>query len=174
MTGRKFTIAAAGLALFALSAAAPSRFDFGDAPLSPSAAKPIIGQIAFVSEVESGLDFLARVDTGAAFCSVHAIDVSIDGGSDDLHANVGKIIRFRIANRTGQSAWLERSISDVKKIRNSNGAELRYTVSMTFTCLGIQREVLVSLNDRSEMNYAMLLGRNLLSGEFVVDVAHGS
>jgi hypothetical protein len=41
---------------------------------------------------------------------------------------------------------------------------------MRLTVAGVQREVLVSLNDRSRMSYSMLLGRNFLEGKFVVDV----
>ena len=56
-------------------------------------------------------------------------------------------------------------------IRTSEQEELRYMVPMTLQHAGVEREVLVSLNDRSQMNYAMLLGRNYLQGEFLVDVA---
>jgi hypothetical protein len=43
-------------------------------------------------------------------------------------------------------------------------------VPVMLTVAGVQREVLVSLNDRSRMSYSMLLGRNFLEGKFVVDV----
>ncbi|MCI0334254.1 MAG: RimK/LysX family protein [Planctomycetes bacterium] len=133
--------------------------------------KPVLGPIAPVTESESGLEFIARVDTGAKTCSIHAEELSVIDGSDTMQQNIGKTIRFRIANRNGQSSWLERPIAEVSYVKNSNGAEWRYLVPMTLACEGTQKEVLVSLNDRSDMNYAMLVGRNLLAGKFLVDVA---
>ena len=34
-----------------------------------------------------------------------------------------------------------------------------------------RKEVLVTLNDRTDMEYPLLLGRNFLRGDFLVDVA---
>jgi hypothetical protein len=164
------------LACAGLSASAPSHFDVSNPSLTTTSAsvrKPVLGQTAFVTEIESGLAFLARVDTGAASCSIHAEEIRIVEASDDLHANVGKTVCFRITDRDGQSKWLQRPINKVKKIKNPNGTEHRYLVTLNFFCQGQVREVLVSLNDRSTMNYSLLLGRNFLTGNFMVDVAHG-
>jgi len=136
-----------------------------------SASKPVLGPIAAVTEQESGIGFVARVDTGAKVCSIHADDISVIDGSDAMQENTGKVIRFRITNRNGESTWLERQIAEVSLVKNANGAEWRYLVPMTLACEGSHKQVLVSLNDRSEMNYAMLLGRNLLAGAFLVDVS---
>ncbi len=173
MSRRKITIAAALLALAAVSAATPPRTRLADAPLAPSAPKPVLGQTAFVTESDSGLELLARVDTGAATCSIHAEQITITA-ADTIERNVGKTIRFRITNRHGQSAWLERCVAEVREIRTTSGSELRYLVPLTIVCQGRERQVLVSLNDRSTMDYTMLLGRNLLAGEFLVDVERGS
>ena len=35
----------------------------------------------------------------------------------------------------------------------------------------IEREVLINLNDRTKMEYKFLVGRNVLLGRFIVDVA---
>jgi hypothetical protein len=138
--------------------------------VSGSAAKAVLGATATVSEMESGLKFAARVDTGAKTCSIHAENLSVVGGSESMQENVGKLIRFRIANKGGESQWLERPIAKTSLVKSANGAEWRYLVPMTLACEGTEKQVLVSLNDRSEMGYAMLLGRNLLAGEFLVDV----
>jgi hypothetical protein len=142
-------------------------------PMAGSGAKFVLGPTAIVSERESGIDFVARVDTGAKTCSIHAEELSVVGGSTSMQENVGKLIRFRIANRAGESMWLERSIAKTSLVKSANGAEWRYLVPMTLACEGTEKQVLVSLNDRSEMGYAMLLGRNLLAGEFLVDVGTG-
>jgi hypothetical protein len=142
-------------------------------PATGSVAKAVLGPTAIVSEMESGLKFAARVDTGSKTCSIHAVDLSVMGGSDQMQENVGKLIRFRIANRDGKSRRLTRFIAEVSLVKSANGAEWRYKVPMTLACEGTERQVLVSLNDRSEMEYAMLLGRNLLAGNFLVDVGNG-
>jgi ribosomal protein S6--L-glutamate ligase len=36
---------------------------------------------------------------------------------------------------------------------------------------GVEKEVLINLNNRSKMDYKLLVGRNLLLGRFIVDVA---
>lgn len=134
------------------------------------AGRRLVGPVAKVAEAESEMQFIARVDTGAKTCSLHAAEKKIEGASKYMEDNLGKIVRFRIENRRGESQWLERPIAEVREIRTSEGEEMRYLVPMQLACQGVQREVLVSLNDRSQMNYTMLLGRNFLAGEFVVDV----
>lgn len=139
---------------------------------SEVAAQPlrVLGPIATVGEAETEMQFLARVDTGARTCSIHAAEKQVTGGSKYMEENLGKIVRFRVSNRQGDSQWIERPIAEVRKIRTSEGEETRYLVAMTLQCNEVEREVLVSLNDRSQMTYNMLLGRNFLENRFVVDV----
>jgi len=133
-------------------------------------AKRVLGPVVAVSEEETAMRFVARVDTGARTCSLHTSEKKILEGGEFMQDNVGKTVRFRVENRLGESQWLERRIAEVRLITTSEGEETRYLVPMTFNCVGVDREVLVSLNDRSRMSYSMLLGRNFLAGEFVVDV----
>ena len=130
----------------------------------------ILGPVARVDEAETGIPFLARVDTGARTSSLHTSEKQVINGSEFMEDNLGKTVRFRIENRDGQSQWIERTIAEVREIRTSEGEEVRYLVPMMLTVDGVQREVLVSLNDRSRMSYPMLLGRNFLEGRFLVDV----
>ncbi|MGI9428772.1 MAG: RimK/LysX family protein, partial [Bythopirellula sp.] len=58
----------------------------------------------------------------------------------------------------------------ISVIKTSEREETRYKVPVTLNCLDVKKRVLVSLNDRSHMTYPMLLGRNFLQGDFVVDV----
>ncbi len=132
--------------------------------------KRTIGAVAMVKETESNLKFRARVDTGATTSSLHVEDWKIDGEADRMVDNVGKRIQFRIRNREGENQWLERRIVDISMIKTSEKQEQRYKVRMTLRCEDVEKRVLVSLNDRSHMNYRVLLGRNFLQGDFVVDV----
>jgi len=141
-----------------------------DQSVETTHAKRVIGPVATIGERETDLRFLARVDTGAETCSLHTTEKTIVGGSEYMEENIGKTVRFRIENRRGETCWLERPIAEVREIRTSEGEETRYLVPMQLACDGVEREVLVSLNDRSRMTYAMLLGRNYLAGHFIVDV----
>jgi len=135
-----------------------------------NSARRVLGAVVTVGEAETDMQFLARVDTGARTCSLHTSEKQVQGGSKFMEDNVGKTIRFRIIDRHGESQWLDRPIAEVRKIRTSEGEETRYLVPMALKCSNVEREVLVSLNDRSRMSYPMLLGRNFLAGTFVVDV----
>jgi len=136
-----------------------------------SSARHVLGSVVAVGEAETEMQFFARVDTGAKTCSLHTVEKKVVDGSKFMEDNVGKLLRFRIENHDGVSKWLERIIAEVRKIRTSEGEETRYLVPMALKCNNVEREVLVSLNDRSRMSYPMLLGRNFLAGTFVVDVA---
>lgn len=142
-----------------------SRIFLGDKSLR------LVGPTAQVLEPESGLTFQARIDTGATRCSLHVVEWVIDDELPAMTDNLGKQIRFRMANRRGQTEWLTRDIAEVALIRTSEEEEMRYLVPLSLVIDGFEREVLVSLNDRSDMDFAMLVGRNYLDGEFVVDVS---
>lgn len=168
-------IALAGIAL-AASSYPPQQKDSSPYFPDPSVVslgettRRLVGPVALVWEGESGLPFKARVDTGAQRCSLHVAEWEIPNEAATMVENVGKTIRFRLENRCGKTWWLERPIAEVALIRTSEREELRYMVPLLLSLHGVEREVLVSLNDRSEMQYAMLVGRNYLSGQFVVDV----
>jgi hypothetical protein len=134
------------------------------------AEKRIIGPTAIVAEAESELDFRARVDTGAMTSSVHVEEWAIEDESTDMNENVGKKIRFRMKNHKGESQWLESRVEEIGVVRTSEQEEVRYKVLLTLLWNDVKKQVLVTLNDRSHMKYPMLLGRNFLEGDFVVDV----
>jgi hypothetical protein len=141
------------------------------ASLTPRVAeKRIIGPTTIVAEANSSLNFKARVDTGAMTTSVHVEEWAIAGESEKMEENVGKTIRFRMKNHKGESQWLESRIEEIGVVRTSEQEEARYKVQLTLCWNDVKKQVLVTLNDRSHMKYPMLLGRNFLEGDFVVDV----
>lgn len=133
--------------------------------------KTIIGPVAEVDAVGHDLDFIARVDTGATTCSLHVEEWKIADESPKMADNVGKKIRFLLTNRDGDSEWVERKIVQLSIVKTSEREEARYKVPMDLACRSVKKRVLVSLNDRSHMKYAMLLGRNFLDSDFLVDVS---
>jgi hypothetical protein len=141
----------------------------GDAE-PPEKEKRIIGATATVLEKQSNLLFRARVDTGAKSCSLHIEEMSIDGEEEKWVDNIGKIVRFKVKNRNGESHFLDARIDGYVIIKTSGARVRRYKVPMTLRWKGVEKTVLVTLNDRDGMEYPLLLGRNFLRGDFVVDV----
>ena len=132
--------------------------------------KKVIGPTAVVEEAESDIVFAARVDTGATTSSIHVEECKVESAAPKMEENVGKKIRFKIKNPKGESEWLEREIAEISTIKTSEQEEVRYKVPITLNVKDVKKRVLVSLNDRSHMTYPVLLGRNFLQGDFVVDV----
>lgn len=137
-------------------------------------AKQVIGATATITELTSGLPFSARIDTGAASCSIHTIKWEIKDPAKRPPDNVGKPIRLLIKNDRGEEQWIDAVISGRVRIRNSalddDDYHGRYKVRLPFEWNGFKKEVEVTINDRTEMEYPLLMGRNYLSGDFLVDV----
>lgn len=130
-----------------------------------------LGAIAEVALVESGLTFDARVDTGASASSVHCLQFEITDEADEPQDNRGKAVRFQIENGRGEQAWIETEIVDYSKVKSVDATTGRYYVRLLLRCEGIEKEALVTLHDRSRMRQKLLLGREFLEGDFLVDVS---
>ncbi|MCF6442488.1 RimK/LysX family protein [Pseudoalteromonas luteoviolacea] len=132
--------------------------------------KMIIGHIEAINLPEFGISSLpVRVDTGAQTSSLHVDNikqVSVQGKPGvefDIHPemhNVDKVIRC--------SAPLH----DVRKVKSSNGmSEQRYVIKTRAQMGGFEWDIEVTLTNRADMTYLMLLGRQALSGLFYVEVS---
>jgi hypothetical protein len=133
-------------------------------------AKHIIGATAIIIEPQSQLSFLARVDTGAASCSIHCEQWEIEDESESMEENIGKPIRILLGNHKDEPEWIESQINRCVTVKTSERKESRYKVPLTFRWKNIEKKVVVTLNNRGHMNYPVLLGRNFLEGDFLVDI----
>lgn len=103
----------------------------------------------------------AKIDTGAYTCSIHCNNLILktEEGKQILTFQLldDRIYRFEEFTR--------------KKIKNSFGEmEERYIIK---TLIHIGRKKInttISLSDRENMRYPVLIGRRLLKGKFIVDV----
>ena len=120
--------------------------------------------------MKSQITYHARVDTGAKSCSIHTEEVIIEDAADSMEDNVGKSVRIKLKNKKDDSEWVEAKINRLVRVKTSERAEKRYGVSLILARNDVEKEVSVTLTDRSEMIYPLLLGRNYLEGDFVVDV----
>ena len=174
LSGVRFAAGPArGVVLVALSVSMLGLVDAGGQTVSQRK-KHIIGATAVLTEVSSGLPFAARVDTGAHSCSLHVEKVEIKNESKKPLDNIGKSIRFLIKNEQGESDWVETTIAGVVRVHSSalkdGEYDRRYKVRLTLEWEDFRKEVLVTLNDRTDMTFPLLVGRNYLRHDFLVDV----
>jgi hypothetical protein len=135
--------------------------------------KQIIGAVERLQIKDAGLDYLARIDTGARTTSLHAIDLEIEDDEGDYLKNVGKQATFTTINEQGKESILHKPISDITKVNNAQGIEYRYMVKMDIIWKEQRKRIDINLRDRSSMKYKLLIGRDWLSGDFLVDVEPG-
>jgi hypothetical protein len=136
--------------------------------------KRIIGGTANLTEVSTGLTFPARIDTGAETCSLHVEKLEISDKTRKRVQNIGKSVRFLLKGADGKTKWTEAIIASAVRVKSSalksGEYDHRYKVRLTLQWKDIRKEVLVTLNDRTSMEYPLLVGRNFLHGDFLVDV----
>lgn len=125
-----------------------------------NAEKLIIGPTALVVIQEASISFNARVDTGAGTTSIHAKNIRIANGMVD----------YTIINQSGSEARLSSRVVREGVVKNAEVRETRVFVYLNIQHQGQTRQTLVNLNDRSKSSYKLLLGRNWLTGSYLVDV----
>jgi hypothetical protein len=135
--------------------------------------KKLVGAVEKMCVVTIGMDFQARIDTGARTTSLHAIDINVQEGEQDKQRNIGKFVEFKTINEQGAEKELRMKITNVTRISNAQGIEYRYMVKMNLLWKGCLKQVDINLRDRSLMKYKLLIGRDWLRGDFLVDVEIG-
>ena len=108
-----------------------------------------------------------RVDTGAATSSLHVdnIEEFVKDGEDwvrfDIHPDIHDV--KRIVRR-------EAKVEAVRKVKSSTATrERRYVITTTLVMADMEWPIQLTLTDRSEMTYLMLLGREAMKGRLIVD-----
>lgn len=123
----------------------------------------VVGAVEPVRIVEADLVFRARIDTGAGSSSLDAREIAVEDGR----------VRFVLEDEAGQRRMLSAPLADHALVRGALGSDQRPRIALQLELGGVRKRVLVSLRDRSRMQYKMLVGRDFLAGDFVVDVARG-
>ena len=129
--------------------------------------KKIIGkrEIIDILDLELfGLD--AKIDTGADSNSLHCDDIFIDNE---------KFVHFTLLDKVHPSYHgkkLKMPLYKLKKVKSSNGAtQIRASIQVNVSFFGKIYKTTVSLTNRSDMKYPMLIGRKFLANRFLVDVS---
>lgn len=130
----------------------------------------LIGRREFVDFPELKLFSVeAKIDTGAYTSSIHCTDITVKT------INKKEILCFRLFDDSHPeiSEHIHQfNEFSIKKIKNSFGEMEERFVIKTLIKLGkkIIRSTL-SLSDRENMRYPVLIGRRLLKGKFIIDVS---
>ena len=75
------------------------------------------------------------------------------------------------AEKEGEGGGLLKGLQ--KRVKSSTATrEKRYVIVTPIIMDGVEWEIQLTLTDRSEMTYMMLLGREAMSGRFIVDPEH--
>lgn len=128
--------------------------------------KQLIGRREVIAFPELGLyEITAKIDTGAYTTALHCHDIKEKDG----------VLYFKLLDPTHPDYNEQEqkfSTYTQKEIKNSFGeVEKRYIIK-TIIKIGTKRiKSVISLTDRGNMRYPVLIGRKLLKNRYVVDVA---
>ena len=130
--------------------------------------RPVIGWREWVALPQLGIAYIKpKIDTGARSSSLHVSEVEEFRRGDTL------FVRFRVhpiqRNREfGVKA--EAEVLEYRDVKSSSGQKSRRPVILTeIQVLGQCWPIELTLADRDEMGFRMLLGRQAVRGRFLVD-----
>jgi len=129
---------------------------------------PVMGWREWVSLPDLGIEQIkAKVDTGARSSALHAFNVETfqRDGVEWVRFNVHPIQR-----RDTAQIQTEAKILDKRMVRSSSGKATMRPVILTNICLlGKSWSVELTLANRDQMGFRMLLGRQAFRRRFLVD-----
>jgi predicted deacylase len=131
-----------------------------------------IGWSEWVALPDLGVPRLkAKIDTGARTCALHVTALRRVG--EDSRGRPVVEIEVPTGSRTkgARCVTARASVVEIVTVRDSGGKPTRRPVIETTLEIGpVHRRVRVTLTDRGEMLFPMLVGRTGLGGDFLVDV----
>lgn len=128
----------------------------------------IIGWREWVALPDLGIEHVkAKVDTGARSSSLHAFDVT------RFRRDEKDFVRFKVhpvQRDSSRPVEAEAEVLEYRPVRSSNGqVAKRPVIVTTIELLGQSWPVELTLANRDEMGFRMLLGREGYRGRFLVD-----
>jgi len=128
--------------------------------------KVILGEVEKVYFPAHKLFFDARIDSGATRSSIHAENIVPfeRDGKDWVH--------FDMVNKKNERVTVEKKV--VRKItvkRHLEAGQERYVVKMRLNISSLSNLIELSLTDRGQYEFPVLVGRNYLKGNAIVDVS---
>ncbi|MFN3868932.1 MAG: ATP-dependent zinc protease [Hyphomicrobiaceae bacterium] len=109
----------------------------------------------------------AKIDTGARTSALHAHDIEVFEGA------AGELVRFKVwpaRRRQDIEIACVAAVIDRRIVTSSNGeSERRYVIATRMAMGGREWPIEVTLTDRSQMSYRMLLGRQAMQAGMMID-----
>lgn len=130
--------------------------------------KIIIGWREWACLPDLGVPWIkAKVDTGAKTSAIHAYRITkvMKDGSPWAQFNI-----HPVQKRKRPEIQCAAPIVDEREVKSSNGqTEVRFVVETTLDLGPFSRNIELTLTNRDELGFRMLIGRQALSGRYVVD-----
>lgn len=134
-------------------------------------AKTTLGWLEHVSLSTVDMELDAKLDSGAKTSS---LDAEILTDLTDLKSvlkddEADKTIIFRIKNEEGEDKIIESELIGISRIKKRGGGiEQRPTVKLNLCLAGVTLKGPVNLTDRSNFNYPMLIGRDMMADAHIL------
>jgi len=125
--------------------------------------RTVIGWREWVELPDWGLRVKAKIDTGARSSSIDVTRIK--------HLPSGRV-RFEVRplRKAGKTRAVEADILKSTRVKSSNGqVQERIVVRTTLRLAGVEKAIHVTLTCRRKMLHRMLLGREALGGDFLID-----
>lgn len=132
--------------------------------------KTIIGWREWASLPEIGIDRIkVKVDTGARNSALHAYNTSLisKNGENWIHFDIHPDQNDETTIRSCMVRLIDR-----RWVTNSGGTrERRFVIETPIRIGDSEWPIIITLTNRDEMGFRMLVGRSAIKGKYVVDPA---
>ncbi|WP_323796582.1 ATP-dependent zinc protease [Nisaea sp.] len=129
---------------------------------------PVIGWREWVSLGELGIERIkTKIDTGARTSSLHAFNIRqfTDHGAPHVAFVVHPRQRYRLP-----VVECIAEVLDEREVMSSSGhKDVRYVISTDVSLAGFTWPIEITLADRDQLGFRMLLGRQAVRDRFLVD-----
>ncbi len=132
--------------------------------------KKIIGRLERVDIPDFHLSQIeAKIDTGAYSGSIHVSLVT------EFEKEGKKYVRFVLLDPEHSEYHgkvFETDQFEEKKVKSSNGEiQYRYAIPVKIILKGIELDVKLTLSNRKDLRYPILIGRKIIKKHFIIDAA---
>lgn len=130
--------------------------------------KTIVGSKELISILDLELfDLDAKVDTGADSNALHCDDIVVDQKNNT--------VTFKLLDEVHEAYHGKRitmPLYKIKNVKSSNGMiQQRPSIKVSVRFFGKKYKSVISLTNRADMKFPMLIGRRFLKEKFLVDVS---
>ena len=136
--------------------------------ITRTSSRPVLGWREWIALPDLGIDAIkAKVDTGARTSALHAFRIKT------FEEDGVRRVRFQVhplQRRKRPSIECEAEVIDERRVTSSNGQkELRLVIKTPIEIGGKTWPVELTLTNRDEMSFRMLLGRQAVRGHAIID-----